>query len=54
MSRLLTAPLWWVVQRAEAGPYLRRDAQRFAEHEMRLKPPKQGPQVEDPVESPSP
>ncbi|WP_308200720.1 DapH/DapD/GlmU-related protein [Klenkia sp. PcliD-1-E] len=29
MSRVLTAPLWWLVERAEAGPYLRRDAQRF-------------------------
>ncbi|MEI4273456.1 DapH/DapD/GlmU-related protein [Klenkia sp. LSe6-5] len=31
MSRVLTAPLWWVVERADAGPYLRRDAQRFVE-----------------------
>ncbi len=31
VSRALTAPLWWVVERAEAGPYLRRDARRFAE-----------------------
>jgi len=28
---LAAAPLWAVVQRAEAGPYLRRDADRFAE-----------------------
>lgn len=31
MSRVLTAPLWWLVERAEAGPYLRRDADRFVE-----------------------
>ncbi|SDO43691.1 serine O-acetyltransferase [Klenkia soli] len=28
---LLTSPLWAVVERAEAGPYLRRDAERFVD-----------------------